>query len=599
MSYRFLAIEVDTARQVVSVEGNEVACQRRVYQLLVMLCRAGGGVVRREELFAELWDGQPIPSDESLTQLVHRLRATLGPSSRAIRTVRGVGFRLDCEVEAIADRETHESPAPAAAPGSGLPPPADALPQPLSPAASAGPREREPARRRAPVWAWVAAAALLPLLAAAAWLGLYRPWQVIDSGYGLRRGDLGSGHRQAIDLVSRALTAEGAGDRPQARHLLETANATDPSTPVPAALLSVLSPSQEQPDEARRWASAAERRLRPTSSPYLHLLVQFARARSTGAEGEWLAADSALLGLRPAAWLLRLARAHYHLAHREEAAALADLRQIPIPVLNARGLAIVLADRASLGDTAGAERDLALGLLQGQEALVWYVRGRIDRSRHRAPEALAAFDRELATAIRRNQPDLILDARFLGALAACEAGDLAGAASRFDLAAAEARTEQRPEVAADALGLGAYLAWRRGDPAGRDQRLAEAAALHAEPSWPYRLSLALLASWTGAKLPEDPRTLAAQVPRVPEVTGVGELLLARAAWAAGNREEAGRRLRQAREEGVEKTFFSEEEALLAADLGGLPQPQWVDPPYPNELRFAAAWEVDRRRGRLR
>ena len=336
------------------------------------------------------------------------------------------------------------------------------------------------------------------------------------------------------------------------------------------------------------------------------------RAKSTGAEGEWLAADSALLGLRPSAWFLRLARAHYHLAHREEAAALADLRQIPIPVLNARGLAIVLADRASLGDAAGAERDLASasGLLRGQEALIWYVRGRIDRSRHRAPQALAAFDRELATAIRQNQPDLILEARFMGALAACEGGDLAGGASRFDLAAAEARTEQRAEVAADALGLGAYLAavtahrrmgrrWRRGDPAGRDQRLGEAAALHAEPSWPYRLSLALLASWTGAKLPEDPRTLAAQVPRVPEVTGVGELLLARAAWAAGDRVEAGRRLRQAREEGVEKTFFSEEEALLAADLGGPAQPQWVDPPYPNELRLAAAWELDRRRGRLR
>jgi len=256
----------------------------------------------------------------------------------------------------------------------------------------------------------------------------------------------------------------------------------------------------------------------------------------------------------------------------------------------------VLADRASLGDAAGAERDLASGQLRGQEALIWYLRGRMDRSGHRAAEALAAFDRELATAIRQNQPDLILEARFMGALAACEAGDLGGAASRFDLAAAEARTEQRSEIAADALGLGAYLAWRRGDPAGRDQRLAEAAALHAEPSWPYRLSLALLASWTGATLPEDPRRLAAQVPRVPELTGVGELLLARRAWAAGDRAEAGRRLRQARDEGVEKTFFSEEEALLAADLAGRPQPQRVDPPYPNELRFAAAWELDRRRG---
>jgi DNA-binding winged helix-turn-helix (wHTH) protein len=625
MGYRFLTVEVDTARQVLRVGDQEVSCQPRVYQLLVLLCRAGGAVVRREELFASLWEGDTIPSDESLTQLVHRLRATLGAGSRAVRTVRGVGFRLDCEVEAVAGRSVPPpgmGPRPAAAPGtSGAQAPATAAPErpgtgrpdPFEtgwrepPAAALGPDLPRARAGVAPAAAWLGrgaaawwALALLPLLAAAGWLALARPWQMIDPGWALRRGDLATGRSQTVELVSRALAAQRIGDRAQARQLLATAHATDPATPVPAAFLCLFSPWQEGMGEAERWAAAAERRLRPSSSPYLHLLVRFARAAAQGRGPEYLAASSALLALRPSAFFPRLARAHYHLAHREEAATLADLEQISIHSLtdrsarNDRSLALVLADRASLGDVAGAERDLASWPRGGQDALAWYVRGRIARSRWQAAAALAAFDRELAAAIGQNQPDLVAEARLDGALAAAEAGDLAGAASRFDLAAAESRAEHRPDVAIDALGLGAYLAWRRGDAAGRDRRLAEAEALHAEPVWPYRLALALLALWSGAQPTAAPGALAAQVPLAPELTGVGELLRAREALTAGSRDEAGRRLRRAREEGVAQTYFSEEAALLAADLGEPARPRWIDPPYPNQLRFAAAWELDRR-----
>ncbi len=88
--------------------------------------------------------------------------------------------------------------------------------------------------------------------------------------------------------------------------------------------------------------------------------------------------------------------------------------------------------------------------------------------------------------------------------------------------------------------------------------------------------------------------LAAHMAREQVVAGVDELLLARAAFAAGDQDRARRGLRRARESGVGKTYFMEEAALLAADLGEPPAPQWVDPPYPNLLRFAAAQELNRR-----
>ncbi|HXO41731.1 MAG TPA: hypothetical protein VN999_09800, partial [Thermoanaerobaculia bacterium] len=98
----------------------------------------------------------------------------------------------------------------------------------------------------------------------------------------------------------------------------------------------------------------------------------------------------------------------------------------------------------------------------------------------------------------------------------------------------------------------------------------------------------------GARPPREPRALAAAMEQAPEVAGVDDLLLARQAFAAGEREQARRGLRRAWDSGVGKTYFMEEAALLAADLGEPPTPQWVDPPYPNLLRFAAAQEVNRR-----
>ncbi len=607
--YRFQDVEVDTSRQLLRVAGREVTCQPRVFQLLQLLCEADGAVVGREQIFARLWPGQAIPSDESLTQVVHRLRATLGAASGMVRTVRGVGFRLDSPVE-------REPSTAAAAPERAVAEPSSPLPVATGATAAGATAARSAAsgttapesaaasatlRRRRGMWSrpaplgWAALAVLAVLAAAGAgWLALARPWQVIDSGYGLVRGDLSPARRQTIDLVERALVAERRGDRAQARHLLEIAHATDATTPVPAAFRCLFGYWQESTGDAEGWARAAAGRLRPSSSPYLHLLVRYAAATASGRGADWLAAASAMLAVRPSAWYLRLARAHYHLGQREPAAALADLRQIPIAGLDSISLALVLADRASLGDAAAAERDLAAGGLRGQEALTWYVRGRMALSERQPAAAVAAFDRELDLAQRRNQPDLIADARLLGGVAACASGDLAGAASRFDLAAAVAGDRHLPDDVASALGLGAYLAWRRGDLAGRDRRLAEAARVHAEPDQAFAVALTLLALWTGAPPPQESRSLAAQLPDVPELTGTGALLLARQAWAAGNLEEARRQLRQARAEGVGKTYFWEEAQLLGADLGERPAAMQVDPPYPNLLRFAAATELSRR-----
>ncbi|HEY6141016.1 MAG TPA: hypothetical protein VI670_24940, partial [Thermoanaerobaculia bacterium] len=107
----------------------------------------------------------------------------------------------------------------------------------------------------------------------------------------------------------------------------------------------------------------------------------------------------------------------------------------------------------------------------------------------------------------------------------------------------------------------------------------------------------------------DPRTEAAAALRllalrcrveIPPPAGptstdpaIATLIHAREAWTRGDAASASRLLEQSRSEGIETTWFAEEAALLAADLGAPARKFKADPPYPVRLRFIAVWELQR------
>jgi DNA-binding winged helix-turn-helix (wHTH) protein len=578
--YTFGKVYVDALRRSVFVGGEEVACRPLVFQLLLLLCEAGGAVVERTEILERLWPESAVPSDESLTQIAHRLRGTLGASGGALRTVRGVGFRLDATVEPVFAEPAPPEAEPRIASTPQAPPPAPVV------------ADRLRSSRRTVLAAGLALLVLLGL-AALYWI-VWRPEQVLDSGYDLRRSDLGTSRDDTAELIRRAIAIRGEGDRMRARTLLETAYRTDSTTPIPAALLAL----SDYGNEALTWADEAERRLPPNATAYQRLLVHYAGLSRVSENPESVATLSALLEIRPDAWALRLARAHFHLARRERAAALADLQRIPILRLSHRGVAIVLADRASLGDAAGAERDLHSGRLESEEeALAAFARGRIRRSQRRPAEARKELEHAVDEATKRNEPDLAKDCRLLAGITAYESGDPAAAALWLDEFTAEPEAANQEE-AAEALGLGAYLAQLRGDLPGRDRRLAEAHhRMGAEDTRMVepRIGLELMALRLGEKPSPALHQFANQIPSEPELLGVRSLLSARLAFEEKNPAEAARLLHQARLEGLDKTYFADEAAVLAADLGEPPATLWIDPPYPYLLRFAAVWELDRRR----
>lgn len=79
--------------EVASPQGREVL-QPRVMQVLVMLARAGGGVVSRDDLLATCWEGRVV-GDDAITLVMMKLRKLAERTGAfAVETIPRVGYRL-------------------------------------------------------------------------------------------------------------------------------------------------------------------------------------------------------------------------------------------------------------------------------------------------------------------------------------------------------------------------------------------------------------------------------------------------------------------------------------------------------------------------
>jgi two-component system, OmpR family, response regulator len=92
-------LRVDPASRVVSRGGNEIELTVREFALLHFLARHAGEVVSREQLLEHVWDDAGDGSTNVVDVYVGYLRNKLDRPLRKkmIRTVRGVGFRLEVE----------------------------------------------------------------------------------------------------------------------------------------------------------------------------------------------------------------------------------------------------------------------------------------------------------------------------------------------------------------------------------------------------------------------------------------------------------------------------------------------------------------------
>lgn len=151
MIYRFDRFELDVARSLFSSGGEPIELQPKVLDALVMFVESEGRLLAKEEILTRLWAGVFV-TEESLTQVVRKLRAALGDdpqSPRFLQTVHKRGYRF---LPAV----TRVDPVP----------PAAVAPAAVAPVLAAA--AHSPARRRAPalLFGGVLALALLLLVVA-------------------------------------------------------------------------------------------------------------------------------------------------------------------------------------------------------------------------------------------------------------------------------------------------------------------------------------------------------------------------------------------------------------------------------------------------
>jgi DNA-binding response OmpR family regulator len=82
------------AREVVAAGGATVTLTRTEFDLLAFFLRHPGRAVPREEILSAVWGNGIAVDDHTVDNFVSQLKRKLGPSV-PIRTIRGVGYRLD------------------------------------------------------------------------------------------------------------------------------------------------------------------------------------------------------------------------------------------------------------------------------------------------------------------------------------------------------------------------------------------------------------------------------------------------------------------------------------------------------------------------
>lgn len=91
----FDGVTVDFTGRIVYVDGKRVNMTPKEYALLFYLTKNKGIALTREKLLSEVWGYDFFGDDRTLDTHIKLLRKSLGPYSKHIVTLRGVGYRFE------------------------------------------------------------------------------------------------------------------------------------------------------------------------------------------------------------------------------------------------------------------------------------------------------------------------------------------------------------------------------------------------------------------------------------------------------------------------------------------------------------------------
>lgn len=93
--YRFKDIEIDESRHIVIANGEEVELSKKEYDLLLLLIKNKDLVITRERILDKVWNSNYYTGDRTVDVYISKLRDKIPELSGCIKTVKGVGYKLE------------------------------------------------------------------------------------------------------------------------------------------------------------------------------------------------------------------------------------------------------------------------------------------------------------------------------------------------------------------------------------------------------------------------------------------------------------------------------------------------------------------------
>ena len=93
--FTYEGMEVDFSARIVTVDGSRVEMTPKEYELFFYMVKNKGIALSREKLINHVWGYDFFGDDRTLDTHIKLLRKSLGPYSKCIVTLRGVGYRFE------------------------------------------------------------------------------------------------------------------------------------------------------------------------------------------------------------------------------------------------------------------------------------------------------------------------------------------------------------------------------------------------------------------------------------------------------------------------------------------------------------------------
>ena len=95
--YRLGCLYVSPARHIVQVDGADVTLTYKEFEMLCLLLRNRGLVLTREQFLDKVWGYAFYGENRTVDVHIRTLRQKLGRAGHYIRTVRGIGYKLEVD----------------------------------------------------------------------------------------------------------------------------------------------------------------------------------------------------------------------------------------------------------------------------------------------------------------------------------------------------------------------------------------------------------------------------------------------------------------------------------------------------------------------